>query len=346
MTNNSGSDGIQEVQKNNDYGFDFIRAIAIVFVVQYSFLWFADKSILRFSMLINVVGTTMFFFTSGYLLFLNNQVNSFKDLTVFLNKRLLRIFPLYWISLLGFLYIKPPESLFYAVIHFLGLQLVFTDLGGAGIILWFVGCIVIYYLIYPLLIMNRPGNKTLIIRSLAVFFILLALRIYFDFFNASIFAYFPIFVFGILISKNRTLIQRNLVKIKNAALIIIPVCLCWYFVTKPPNLSDSPQLIGSGLINTLSVHIPKVTLGISVMFLLYWIANNYLKDSNIKNIIKKGAIASYPAYLFHELLMKYFNSYLEVIVAIPIFFIVCYYVQTKYNIVTSSLSKKRAVHSK
>jgi peptidoglycan/LPS O-acetylase OafA/YrhL len=288
----------------------------------------------------------MFFFTSGYLLVLNNHINSFNDIILFLRKRLLRIFPLYWLSLSGFLYIDPPNSLFYAIVHFFGLQLVFTNLGGAEIILWFIGCITVYYLIYPILIMKTPSNKTIILRSLAVFFVLLALRINLDFFNASIFAYFPIFVFGILISKNKLLLQRNLSKVRNVSLIFIPICFYWYFVTKPSNLSDSSQLIGRGLISTLSVHIPKVILGISIMFLFYWIANNYLKEPNIKNIISKCAIASYPVYLFHEFIVRYFNSYLALIVVIPILFIICYYIQTVYNKITSSLFSKRAIHSK
>ena len=318
--------------------------MAIVFVVLSKFLWFAGESIVSFTGLLNIVGNIMFFFTSGYLIFLNNQINSFDDITLFLRKRLLRIFPLYWVSLSYCLHLNPSHSLFYAAAHFLGLQLVFTNFDV--IILWFIGCITVFYLLYPLLVMKAQSNKTIIIRSLVVFFVLLAIRMNLEFFNASIFAFFPIFVFGILISKNKQLIHDNIIKVKNASLLVIPVCFYWYVVTKPPALSDSSQLIGTGLAGALSVHIPKVTFGISIMFLLYWIANNYIKGPNIKKIIKKCAMASYPVYLFHGLFVGFINSYLALIVGIPILFIIFYNVQTEYDKITSSIFSKIDVLSK
>lgn len=316
--------------------------MAIVFVVLSQFLWFADELIVNFNSLLNIVGNTMFFFTSGYLIFLNNQINSFNDITLFLRKRLLRIFPLYWISLSYYLYLYPSyNSLFYCAAHFLGLQLVFTNF--EIVFLWFIGCITVYYLLYPLLVMKARSNKTIIMRFFTVFFVLLAIRMNFGFFNASIFAFFPIFVFGILISKNKRLLQDHIVKLKNASLVIIPTFFYWYIVTKPPELSDSLQLFGTGLVYVLSVHILKVIFGISIMFLFYWIANNYIKGPSIKKIITKCAIASYPVYLFHGFLAGFFNSYLALIVGIPILFIIFYYVQIEHNKITSGIFSKRDV---
>jgi hypothetical protein len=112
-------------------------------------------------------------------------------------------------------------------------------------------------------------------------------------------------------------------------------------MTRPPMLHDNSQLIDTGLTNILSVHIPKVIFGISIMFLLYWIANNYIKKSNIKKIIKKCAIASYPVYLFHGFTVGFFNSYAALLVGIPILFFVFYYVQIEYNKIISYLFPKR-----
>lgn len=194
--------------------------------------------------------------------------------------------------------------------------------------------------------LKARSNKTIIARSLLVFFVLLAIRVKFEFFNASIFAFFPIFVFGILISKNKQLLKDNIDKVTKASLVVASICFYRYVVTKPDVLSDNSQLIGTGLISALSVHIPKFIFGISLMFLLYWIANNYIKEPNIKKIITKCAIASYPVYLFHGFLVGYFNSYLTLIVGIPILFIIFYYVQIGYNKITLSLFPKRDAFSK
>lgn len=300
--------------------------------------------IVSFTSLLNILGNVMFFFTSGYLTFLNNPINSFNEVILFLRKRLIRIFPLYWISLSYYLYLNPSYSLFYAAAHFFGLQLVFTNFGI--IILWFIGCIVVYYLLYPLLVMKARSSQAITIRSLGVFFVLLAIRINFDYFNASIFAFFPIFVFGILISKNRQLLKDNIGKVTKASLVVASICLYWYIATKPTALSDGSQLIGTGLVSALSIHIPKVVFGISVMFLLYSIANNYIEKPSIKRIITKCAVASYPVYLFHGFLVGYFNSYPALIIGIPCLFIIFYYVQLGYNKITLSLFPKRNVVSK
>ncbi|KKG75744.1 hypothetical protein DU43_13585 [Methanosarcina mazei] len=290
-------------------------------------------------MLLGVIGNVMFFFTSGYLIFLNNQIFSINDITLFIRKRLFRIFPLYWISLLYSLYLSQSYNFFFAAAHFFGLQLVFTSLEKR--LLWFIGCITVYYLIYPLIVLKTQSNKTIIFRSLAIFLLFLILRMQIGIFNANIFAYLPVFVLGILVSKNKLVFQKNLLKIRNISLICSIICFYWFLKTRPPMLHDNSQFGEAGIIYMLSVHIPKVIFGIALIFSLYWIAHRYIQSSSIKNTITKCAIASYPVYLFHGFAVSFFQSYTAILLGLPILFTIFYYVQIEYNTIISYLFPKR-----
>lgn len=221
-----GWDSIQKVYKKREYEFDFIRSIAIIFVVLSHLLWFANDTIVDFSLLLGVFGNVIFFFTSGYVIFLNNQIISINDGIIFLKKRFLRIFPLYWIALIYYLLPQYANNLPLILSHLFGLQLVFTQLEKR--LLWFIGCITVYYLLYPLIIMKTASNKSIILRSITIFLLLLVLRTQISIFNANIFAYFPVFIFGILTSKNYNLFQRNLLQIKKISIFIVTAFFYWF----------------------------------------------------------------------------------------------------------------------
>jgi hypothetical protein len=167
------------------------------------------------------------------------------------------------------------------------------------------------------------------------------LRIQIGIFNANIFAYLPVFVLGILVSKNRLLFQKNLPKIRNISIIGSMTCFYWFIKTRPPMLHDNPQLNETGLIDMLSVHIPKVIFGIALIFSLYWIAHRYIQRPSVKNIITKCAIASYPVYLFHGFAISFFKSYTAILLGLPILFTIFYYVQIGYNTIISHLFPRR-----
>jgi len=236
-----------------------------------------------------------------------------------------------------------------------GFQLIFTDLEKR--LIWFIGCITVYYLIYPLIIMKTQNNKSIIFRSLTVFLLLLVARTTVGIFNANIFAYFPVFVLGILVSNNQFLLQKNLLKIKNISIIVVAICFYWFIITRPPMLHDNLHQNRADFINTLSVHIPKVIFGVALLFVFYWLANRYITKPNIRNIVVKCSVASYPAYLFHEFIYYHiikliltsldveniFNSYVVVFLGIPLVLVICYYIQITYNKIISSLFSGRSI---
>lgn len=315
------------LEHKKEHEIDFIRTIAILFVILSHYLWFPEDSIVNFALLLGVVGNVMFFFVSGYVINLSNKINSVKDISSFFKKRIIRIFPLYWLSLILYLYLYPTNNLFLITAHFLGLQLVFSGLEKRMI--WFIGAITVYYALYPLIIMKTQRNRDIILRSGIIFLILFLLRIKIGLFNANIFAYLPIFLTGVLTSNNKDLFNKLLSKIKNISAMIIIACLYWVIKTKPPMLHD--DLSNTGFINMLYVHIPKVVFGVSLFFMLYWIANKYIRSANIKNIIEKCAVASYSIYLFHGFAAGIVYNYLTTILSLPILFIVFYYIQIGYD---------------
>ena len=102
---------------------DMLRIISILIVVflihiplSYAYNFYLDLD--QFGVfLVNNVGIYVsmgsFVFVSGFGLYLNpnnRNINSTKKLTTFLKKRFIRIFPLYWIAIVLFLFFQFPLS--------------------------------------------------------------------------------------------------------------------------------------------------------------------------------------------------------------------------------------------
>ncbi|MFW9895041.1 MAG: acyltransferase family protein, partial [Candidatus Thorarchaeota archaeon] len=137
---------------------DMLRIISILIVViaihtplNYAYNFYLDLD--QFGVfLVNNVGIFVamgsFVFVSGFGLYLNpnnRNLDSPDKILVFLKKRFLRIFPLYWITIIlflffiGYLTIDP----FYLIYHFFGMQIIVAPYFGPPMLtLWFIGIIV------------------------------------------------------------------------------------------------------------------------------------------------------------------------------------------------------------
>ncbi|MGP8011956.1 MAG: acyltransferase family protein [Halobacteriota archaeon] len=169
---------------------DIARALAICIIVlvhSYYFLATDPNPVLRpylvstavLDFLRNYIASgalALFFFVSGFALYRNNRVfATWRDATHFLSKRAVRIFPLYWVAvtvcviMFGLLPLAPLAMSYNAsdivtwfsaygtmttIIYVAGLQgLISTPpyVTNQMPALWFVGVILVYYLIYPLI---------------------------------------------------------------------------------------------------------------------------------------------------------------------------------------------------
>lgn len=159
-----------------------------------------------------IIGLSIFFFLSGFLLSQTDSViNSMKGITTFYMKKFIRIFPLYWVALLsliiifGLLQINPghvdpynfsPGNL---LIHFFGLQGIFPYTSIQS--MWFVGVIVLFYLLYPVITYLSKNLLETIIVSSIIFILLVIMHFFLGLIAIEGLVYFPLFISGILIHK-------------------------------------------------------------------------------------------------------------------------------------------------
>ena len=224
---------------------DIIRIISILIVVilihiplSYAYNFYFDLT--QFGVfLVNNVGIYVamgsFVFVSGFGLYLNpnnRNLNSPQKIIAFLKKRFIRIFPLYWIAIIlfiffvGYLDINP----FYLAYHFLGLQIVVAPYFGPPMLtLWFIGLIVIYYVIYIVLNL-KESIKWLIPASIGILFFFVFLNWIFGLVEIRFFLYYLIFIFGIiaaliLTSGEFTHVKERFKKIRKGISLLIPLVI-------------------------------------------------------------------------------------------------------------------------
>jgi peptidoglycan/LPS O-acetylase OafA/YrhL len=142
-------------------------------------------------------------FVSGFGLYLNKNnrsINNTKKLFGFLKKRFLRIFPLYWIALILFIIFFGywDQGFFYIFSHVIGIQMVVAPAYSWAIwTLWFIGIIVIYYLVF--IILSSTGSiKWIIPTALIMLFIFAIINIYTGLFEYRFFYYYLLFILGII----------------------------------------------------------------------------------------------------------------------------------------------------
>jgi len=142
------------------------------------------------------IGVWLFLFASGCSLALNDtEFSNLSDVKNFYKKRLIRIYPPYWVSLLFslliFNWVIPSLTVTDFVRWFSGFQIFFAttsiEITKVNITYWFVGLIVSLYLLYPLLfyVVKKHPNISLF----SFFFISLASR-------CIMFYVFPVFGSG------------------------------------------------------------------------------------------------------------------------------------------------------
>jgi peptidoglycan/LPS O-acetylase OafA/YrhL len=158
------------------------------------------------------IGLNIFFFISGFLLSQTDSViPSLKDVKKFYMKKFIRIYPLYWVALaslviiFGLLQINPGNvsqynfSLDNFLLHFFGLQGIFPINNIQS--MWFVGVIVLFYLLYPIIAyLSKNLFDTLVVSS-CIFILLATLHVFFGLIARNALEYYPLFISGIFINQ-------------------------------------------------------------------------------------------------------------------------------------------------
>ncbi|MDD4566795.1 Fucose 4-O-acetylase [Methanoculleus chikugoensis] len=159
-----------------------------------------------------------FTFVSGYTIYANNSViRTREEIIRFYRKRVLRVYPLYVVALATFficfqvLRFFPPLdlSLIEWLINAFCLQVLlapaFTD---PVFTLWFIGFIVLLYLLYPAIIMFSRTTIGTILISGGIFALLAALHLTLNIVDVRLLQYYFFFVAGIVAARSGVTCSR------------------------------------------------------------------------------------------------------------------------------------------
>jgi len=240
------------------------------------------------------IGVGLFFIVSGAGLYsgYNFKKLSVDSIFLFYKKRAYALYPYYWVaylfaSFISFLWYKgmSMSKLRYIVTSILGVDgyigMLFNRYAGFYQIgEWFLGCIIVIYLLYPFfsVLLNKYPIATLILVSVMYFSLIDKYQYHWFFFQ------FPYIIFGFYYMKFRETINIKLQVIMLNALILSRIMLndCMHYYTK-------------SIILCFTLFI--------VMVFLYDVIEYRYKFSRIQSvtfIINELAVLTYPAFLIHH----------------------------------------------
>jgi len=334
---------------------DMLRIISILIVViaihiplSYAYNFYFDLNQYGVFLVNNVgiyVAMGSFVFVSGFGLYLNpnnRQLNSSKKIFTFLKKRFIRIFPLYWIAIILFLFFVGYLDIdpLYLMFHFFGLQIIVAPYFGAPMLtLWFIGIIIIYYLIF--VIINSLGSIKLIIpASFVILLFFVFLNRVFGLVEDRFFTYYLLFILGIIAAHIYTSsfydrMKDRLKSIKPVILLLIPLCcallgfitfiyltqLCFSsFISEFGDYNlhaildlnpDFFQLTTVILLLNL-IMVTFIVFAISLFNFGFRTFRLLFSKRKIEPAVSIGAYSTYGVYLFHRVFLAIFITILTI----------------------------------
>ena len=319
--------------------FDFVRAVLTLIIVFFHFCCHLDaKNVLPFYGFLNGswggTAVTAFFVLSGALLYYRYG-NSNSNWKLYLYKRWKTIFPMYYSAYLfleginiainkSIFFRGNPIPYLYTVLgmdHYLSQVTTTYPIIGE----WFLGAILILYIMFPLILwcFSKNSNVTFIV----------ALSLYIIFFNKPIINPIPYcsitsclisFVCGMVIMKNRNVLLNKYTTIGSIILMLI-LCL-----VKIP----------------ISVDIVDHLMGVFLFCVLVFVGEYIMKKNIFNKIFKELSNASYAIFLLHSLILRkikvfYTPSNLTNLIALLIVITIFIFIASKvFTIVINNIIKK------
>ncbi|MFX0079035.1 MAG: acyltransferase family protein [Candidatus Hermodarchaeota archaeon] len=330
---------------------DMIRIISILIVVvlihiplSYAYCFYVDLN--QFGVfLVNNVGIYVamgsFAFVSGFGLYLNpnnRNLNSSRKILAFLKKRFIRIFPLYWVAIILFLFFVGYLDIdpLYLLYHFLGLQIIVAPYFGPPMLtLWFIGIIVIYYLIY-LVINLRESIKWIIPASIVILFFFIFLNGIFGLVEIRFFLYYLLFIFGMITaliytSPEYARVKERLSKMRPAVSLLIPLLttilgfIAFTLLTQFVYFFFILEYGSSNFHFILELHPDFFQLASAILLINLIIASFIIFVFSLFKVIFRGfgfidskrkielvvsvtAYSTYSVYLFHRIFLTIFTA--------------------------------------
>jgi peptidoglycan/LPS O-acetylase OafA/YrhL len=267
-----------------------------------------------------LIGLSVFFFVSGFLLSQTDSlIKSIKDIKKFYIKKFIRIYPLYWVALASLIiifglgkinpgHVSPYNfSLENLLLHFFGLQGIFpyNDIQS----MWFVGVIILFYLLYPIIVyLSKNLFETFVVSSI-IFIILVILHVFLGLIAIDALTYYPLFIAGIFIHQiiytSKKIVDKNfLKKILFTNIIVISIIFLVFVVRKfyQFNLQFLPQIL---------------LIGAMIAFCIIFLFSTHLFikiRGKIMVLISLIAFATYAIYLFQHQFLAVFTFITDLII--------------------------------
>lgn len=325
--------------------FDALRVIALFMI-----LYTHSSSYIPLNLYLNVIfnstaliGLSMFVFLSGFGLYtsvLSKGLTNFNPLDFF-KKRLLRIYPLYLLSIIlyfvmfNFLKIYRAvdlQPIWRAIIgHLLCLQVIFYPKIPQMMTIWFIGMIVPFYLLF--IITAALPIRKFIIANVFIFLLLVFIKFIFEINNIELIDlrlifYYPIFVFGSIVAGFAEFFYKRQKYLKPAILLNLFLITIFSLFLKTQDQLIFPHSLHLKLTDVINliyffIHSFLFTtlLTLGVFLISQWIKKQ-------KSLVLYLSNLSYAAYLLHRIIYGLFffviNRQLNLppLISIPLFLLI------------------------
>lgn len=286
--------------------FDWIRSVAIIIIVFHHLPWYAFNfyNLTYFGIPLNLsilnelngyFGLSLFIFMSGYLLNIKKvYFSTWGEIQVFAKRKLIRIFPLYYLALIAFALVEHVHSSAKILIHLLGLQLVLETLTASIPIrtLWFVGFITIFYTVFAIVKNTKLSQRSRLVILIASGLVPLALHIFWGITDYRISLYWGVFWFGVLCAEKDLPNLKLWKDLSPVAALVLVAMVVYFFLAFDPSVS----LKGLSFENYLLLN----TLMFSYVITTYNVCNWLSQRFNFQSKLKSISYVSYGVYLFHR----------------------------------------------
>jgi len=258
--------------------FDIARAISMIWIVCF---WHASDYLDSVDFnpwgnYLTIASLSVFFYLSGYLLSIRYYIRSIDDVCRFIKKRFIRLYPLYFLALCGFLLLHMVSKRSF-LLALLGLT---TFIRPQIQTLWFIEMLLLFYLLF--IIVSRMKPWLIVVFSLFLWVAIASIISLFRCIDTRVLVYLPVFMFGVWEARCNVVGKCGCV---SCLVVFIVLSIVDYYVCPCANV--------------FSLSIIRSLLGLSGAVLIVRISD-YVDNKYIKSICSIVAYSSMSAYLFHR----------------------------------------------
>ena len=316
--------------------FDLVRLLAVAYVISLRHIpnYLTQDRTGPLNTMVTYLMLGCLVFVSGYVLTRRYPaLGDGKSTWAFLTRRLLRVYPLYVVALLGYVVYDRSLTAANVIAHLLSLSLVLTPATGEPLrTIWFVSIIILYYFAY--VGFARMKDAFLVIVAVLATLVLLVVNTCTGYTDERLALFLPLFAAGIVMARRQVLPRLRAAPVLISAVVFLSCGIAQLVNVRPPALPEALLVVVWMLSGVLPV----------------WAAASWLiRKLGWGKWAGRLCYTSFCAYLFHRhvyrILLLIFQPssdggtvlYLA-LVGVPLAFLVGFCIQSAYDRLTSRLS--------